>query len=467
MQGISESAHAFGQEIFGQAGWHAATAARWTRIAAGLLRHPAPFVTAAFRDEAEQTAVFRQLRSSNLTVDDVVTAVSDATARKAAAESVVIVPIDGSSIAIRDVDGRKGAGLQSTRSMIAWGFKVMTAIAVTITGVPIGVAGLFWWTRPRSIPKRTADEKNRRRKSKTVMEKESGHWFRLLDAIVARMSAFAPTCTPWFQMDRGADIAELLHHITQRKLLATIRLAHERRDVSAAHRTQLQSVRRARSLGEYALEIPSGRKRAQRQARMSVRACEVAIRIPRTKLTVTINVVHTREVRTTPHDEAPLEWFLYTTAPIRTLDQCTSVIDAYAMRWSIESFHNAWKSGGTRVEQTQLRSETAILKWATVLAAVSLRAIRLAKLGRETPDVPATTEFNKHEIEATILLRKPKGIRIGHVPNMAQMVRWVADLGGYAGSRARTPPGKTVILRGLLDVEAAARALEQRDKMNN
>ena len=465
MKSFSESALAFGQELFGHAGWHAGTAARWSRMAASLLVHPSPFVTGAFRTESEQTAAFRQLRSANLKVDDVVTAVADATARKASVESVVIVPIDGSSIAIRDVDGSKGAGLQSTRSMNSWGFKVMTAIALTVTAVPIGVLGLLWWTRPRRIPRRTAEEKNKRRKSKSVMQKESGNWFRLLDAIVARLREFAPTCTAWFQMDRGADIAELLLHIVQQRLLATVRLAHERRDVSATQRTQLQSVTRSKPRGEYVLEVPAGRKRAQRQARMVVRARNVTIRIPRTLLTVTINVVHTRECGTAPSDETPIEWFLYTTANIETYELCTSIIAAYAKRWCIEEFHNAWKSGGTRVEQTQLRSQTAILKWATVLATVSLRAIRIAKLGREKPDVPASTEFSAHEIEAAILLRKPKGVRLSYVPTMAQMVRWVADLGGYAGSRARSPPGKTVILRGLLDVEAAARALEQQQKL--
>ena len=86
------------------------------------------------------------------------------------------------------------------------------------------------------------------------------------------------------------------------------------------------------------------------------------IPVPRTNQVVTINVVHSREVGTAPRGEKPIEWFLYTTATITTLERCCAVIDAYAKRWSIEEFHNAWKSGGTRVESTQLRSKEAILK---------------------------------------------------------------------------------------------------------
>jgi hypothetical protein len=465
MTSQSESATAFGAQLFGQAGWHGGTAKRWVKMAASLLLHPTPFVTSGMRTEAEQTGAFRQLHSARVSPEQVVEAVGDSTARMVANESMVIVPIDGSSVAVRDPDGRKGAGSQSTRAMTMMGFKVMTAIAVTLTGVAIGVIGLHWWTRPRLVRKRTAKQKKQDRISKSVMQKESGHWFRQLNAIVERLQRLAPQCRAWFQMDRGADIAELLLHIVQHNLLATVRLAHERRGVGAEHRTQIECVKAAKPIGVYTLTVPAGRVRAERSARMVVRASEITIPVPRSKHVVTINVVHTREVGTAPRGEKPIEWFLYTTAAISTMKQCCAAIDAYAKRWSIEEFHNAWKSGGTHVERTQLRSKNAILKWATLLAAVSIRAIRLAKLARETPDVPATTEFSAHEITAAILLKKPKGVGLDHQPNMAQMVRWVADLGGYAGSRAKYPPGKIVILRGLLDVEAAARALEQQDRM--
>ena len=69
------------------------------------------------------------------------------------------------------------------------------------------------------------------------------------------------------------------------------------------------------------------------------------------------------------------------------------------------------------------------------------------------PDAPATVELTDGEIEALIMMkrsRKKKNELVpDDVPSIAQAVRWIADLGGYVGSKSSGPPGATVIARGL------------------
>jgi hypothetical protein len=213
--------------------------------------------------------------------------------------------------------------------------------------------------------------------------------------------------------------------------------------------------------------VSTGRGEDQNEARtakVEVRAVTlpIIVTLPRRSTFVAyFNAVLVKEVGGPPADT--LEWMLLTTHPIETRAQVLDVVRCYCLRWRIEEFHRVWKRGLCRVEDTQLRSRDAIFKWATLLATVATRAMRLTQLARTTPDVPATSELTSVELEALIALREPKGIKPGVTPSLAQAVRWIADLGGYTGPW-NGPPGAAIIGRGLHDVLITARALENRDK---
>ena len=148
-------------------------------------------------------------------------------------------------------------------------------------------------------------------------------------------------------------------------------------------------------------------------------------------------------------------------------DERSTLWKSHSLRWRIEEFHSAWKSGLCCVEDNELRSPEAIQKWAIVLATVAVRAVYLARAARTTPDLPAAAEFTDDEIEATIVLRQPKGVSIEDRPPLHLVVRWIADLGGYTGKSSGGPPGPTVIGRGLLRMEAAACAIKNLRQMQS
>ena len=172
-----------------------------------------------------------------------------------------------------------------------------------------------------------------------------------------------------------------------------------------------------------------------------------------------LGVVLTREVDTTPAGEKPIEWLLYTTRRVATVQQACEVIRAYSLRWRIEEFHKTWKSGLCRVQDTQLRSAPAIQKWAMILAAVAVRAVRLSYAARRTPEAPASDQLTEAEIDAVIVLRRPEGYGLGDRPALHFVVRWIAEIGGYVGKSSGGPPGPIVIGRGLREVESAVRTI--------
>lgn len=115
-----------------------------------------------------------------------------------------------------------------------------------------------------------------------------------------------------------------------------------------------------------------------------------------------------------------------------------------------------WKSGACRVEDTQLRDRASIIRWATILASVAMRIVRMTYLARTRPDTPASAEFSQAEIDAIIATQRPPGCRRGQVPSIGLVVRWLADIGGYTGKSSGGPPGTIVIARGLDRIQVLA-----------
>jgi hypothetical protein len=321
----------------------------------------------------------------------------------------------------------------------------------------LGVCGQEFWTRTFTRIKDT-------RGTRKFGEKESRYWVVVAQQVMAAFHKSAKACVPWFQLDRGGDIGEVLLHAVAKKWRITVRAAWNRRlqdpeDVRYLWETLLKK----REMGRYRLDVPAGKHRQARVACMSVRACTVTLRLKdkRTKKIrfVTIGAVHTREVRTTPTGEKPIEWMLLTTAPIATFADAKQVIDGYAQRWKIELFHRLWKSGRCNVEENHLHTSERILKWATILASVAMRTLQLTLQARTTPEIPADELLSRDEIDAVILLRKPKGYAVGDTPALGITVRWIAEIGGFTNKGKKVHPGKIVVGRGLDRIATAVELL--------
>jgi hypothetical protein len=170
---------------------------------------------------------------------------------------------------------------------------------------------------------------------------------------------------------------------------------------------------------------------------------------------------------TVPRNGTAVHWRLLTNRPIATDDDVLAVLRGYTQRWKIEEFHRTWKSGACRVEESQLRSADAVMKWAIVMAATASRIERLKCLARNEPTIEAAREFTVWEVQAALVLRRRYKAQNQPdptpTPNIAELVRWIAELGGYTGKSSGGPPGAITIRRGLDIVSPVAAALEQLD----
>jgi len=451
---MTTAARAWAYEEFGEAELgDRRRVSRLISLATAAALSPAGTVTAVLHTSAEREGAFRLLENEQVRSTAVAQATHNAAVRRCAGHAWVYVPLDGSSLALTDRIGRRDVGGVGPWYRGGRGLIVSSALAVSPDGTPLGICGQRWWARTAR-----ADE---RRKPHHAMQRETQHGVELLGDLQARFAAEAPGVEPWFQLDRGYDAWPVLLAARDRHLRLTVRAAHSRcvRESRRAPREYLfDAAAAAPLLGSYELEVPGRNGARARRATMAVRARKVTLELKSGSKRcdyVSMHVVFVKERRT----RQPLHWMLLTTVPVGSLADARAVVDGYAARWRIEEFHRAWKSGVCNVEDTQLRSREAILKWATILSAVAARATRLTYLARERPTTPAIEELSREEIDATVALRRPKGIKLGAHPTLAEAVRWIADLGGYTGKSSGGPPGPTVVARGLAKVEILAEGI--------
>jgi hypothetical protein len=445
---------------------------RLVALGAEVARRPSGRVTKVCATSASREGAFRLLENVDVSAAAIQSAVHEATVRRSAGHGHVVVPLDASSLMITD-DGRcKGLGRIGSWSNGAQGIHAMTALAVTGEGMPLGVCGQALWVRSKPS---VHGAKGAKGKTSEVI-----HWCTVLESCHDAFAQHAPDCKPWFQMDRGADCWRVLETVCREKLLATVRSSSNRliegeakklwsklEDSPVFARQRLTVPRRAcvrrrtRFEGKRAVY---NEERPARIASLTVRACRVTLYRAKNVTgaeRVSMNAVLVRESGSAEHR---IEWLLLTTHSIETREDVLAIVHAYSLRWRIEEFHRAWKDGLCRAEQTQLRSRKAISKWVTILATVATRAMRITYLARTNPDTPALDEFSRTELDALFALRQVRNPPEYASLSLKQVVRWIADHGGYTGAW-NGPPGPTVIGRGLHEVLTTARAFEFRDKM--
>ena len=451
--------------------------ARLVAMATEVAKYPGGRVSSVFRRSADRQGAYDFLESKHVDAKAMLAASVEAACVRAAAHPFVFVPLDGTSLNLTDHARSKDFGSVGSRERGARGLKVVDAIMVSPSGVPLGLAAMQWWTR--------GARPTQRLRQRTTEDKEQQHWHDAVDAVTEAIERHAPTTRAWFQLDREGDAQDLLAKLVSSRHLFTVRSQSNRRlsttgvTLPGARRHKMERRRYLRPymsrrpvLGDHLLELPARAGQPARTTCVVVRAAAVVLQLHDRRTSrhraVPMNVVWVREHgrgrrTTTRSGKTPvraIEWMLLTNHPVATLEDALKVIDGYTQRWRIEDFHRAWKRGVCNVEDSQLRARDHVIKWATVLAAVAVRAERLKHLAREKPKAPASSELTVDEIEALTLLKrryaKSNEVVAETAPDLETAVRWIAELGGYIGRRSGGPPGSVTIARGLAQLQVAA-----------
>lgn len=219
-----------------------------------------------------------------------------------------------------------------------------------------------------------------RRAQRAYEDKESFKWQRASERVAKRLGREAmgrviAVC------DREADVYEYLHYKGGADERFVVRAAWDRRVVGEPAQRLFEQLERAPMVGEETVLVMQRGGRRGRMARLGLRAAPVRVRAPR-RATPTgelaLNAVLARELEP-PEGETALCWLLLTSEAVDGLAAVRRVLRYYQLRWRVEEFHKAWKSGA-RVEQRRMHSAENLERIAVILAFIAVRLLQLREV---------------------------------------------------------------------------------------
>jgi hypothetical protein len=338
----------------------------------------------------------------------------------------------------------QGLGPRSSSNPIALGLFMHSVLAVTVSGIPLGLLYQDIWARD---PQRTGKTFQRRRLP--IESKESFKWLKALEESAAIVPEHIKTVMVG---DREADIAELFQKAIAGGHHLLVRAAHNRR-ITEEHqllKAQLQSMP---ITGTCIVPIPRKpeRKLPPRDAKLMVRFGKVTICPAHTQTkqptSGSLLAILAEEIET-PAGEEPIRWMLLTTVPVLCLQDAIEKIEWYRERWKIERFHYVLKSG-CKVEDLQLETAERLKNAIALYSIVAWRLSWITYQSRVTPDAPCSIILETHEWQMLYCVVKQTKTAPDVPPTLKEAVYLLARLGGFLGRKGDGEPGVKVLWRGL------------------
>lgn len=331
-----------------------------------------------------------------------------------------------------------------------WGLFGHSALALTPTGEPLGLLHLDVWARdPAEHGKKHA------RRRKITAEKESRKWGEAHAAVEAALPD-GPTIL--LIQDREGDVFAFLARPRRPHVHFLLRAYHPRRVLLPAAETApatppvspptlLAVAAQAPVLATLTVAVSATTGQRQRQAHLTVRACQVELRRPRSvakEVAAASQVLWVLRATETdpPPGVRPVDWVLLSTSPVPDGETALALVGYYARRWGIERLHYTLKSG-LGAERLQFDDGASLQNALAVLYLVAWRLLALTHHARTSPEAPATTLFDP--VELTVLARVTRR----PVATCREAVRALARCGGWEDYPSAGEPGVLAVWRGL------------------
>ena len=423
--------------------------ARFAQTLATMAAKPLDSFPQAVESAAEAKAMYRFFSNKRLTTTHFLQPLVDATVNGCRGHAVVLAVQDTTSLNYTTLKHTKGLGLLND-SLHARGLHLHTTMALRSDGVPLGLLGQHYWSRPVEPTALPPDPK------RPIKEKESYKWLRGIEAAEAALESLPESERPRLihVMDREGDIHEVLERITDSPHGAVIRSV-QNRSVDGSINKSIEAVRAAPLLGIHRLDVPAKHGQPRRKARCELRSVTLTI-TPNLKKhpdrkPLTWTLVETREVDA-PAGVEPLCWLLWTTEPAGSRAQIIGVLNIYKLRWHIEDFHLTLKSG-CRAEALELETADRLIKALMLYSMIAVRIVALRDLARQEPDAPCTTILSTdawHALFAKFEKKTPGPDT--PVPTVRQAILWIGRLGGHLNRKRDGMPGVRTLWRGWRDL---------------
>ena len=411
-----------------------------------------PFVC---QDWANTKAAYRSLSNERVSEADILTGHFNSTRdRFAAADGLVLVLHDTTEFTYQRENthaigvtkainsGRDQAG--RLRSHTVCGILMHSSLVVTLSGLPLGLAAIKFWTRKKF--KGTKALKRKINPTRVpIEEKDSYRW---LENMKQSTDLLAEPGRCVHIGDRESDIYELFCAAQDAGTHFLVRTCVDRLAGDGTH-TIAHAMKEVSLKGIHRIEV--------RDDKGDMDVAELEIRYARIRALPPIGkqkhyppldlvVLHACE-RGAPENRKAINWKLLTNLSVSSRKEAIEKLDWYAMRWKIETFHKILKSG-CRAEAAKLRTAERLTNLIVVYCIVSWRVFWMTMLARVAPQAPATVALSEMELRLLDHMIKDAGSK-SRRKTLGRYLIKLARLGGYLARASDPPPGNMVMWRGL------------------
>ena len=332
----------------------------------------------------------------------------------------------------------------SPQHYVVCGILMHSSLAVTMGGLPLGLAAMKFWTR-KKFKGCNALKKKINPTRVPIEMKESIRW---LENLRQSTALFQDPRRCVHIGDRESDIYELFCTAQAAETHFLVRTCVDRLAGDGKH-TIADEMNEVRVKGLHRIDVRD-KKGHLSKAILEIKYRRIRVLPPINKKRrypeLTLTVIHAQE-RGTPQGREKIDWKLITDLPVNSREEVMEKLRWYSMRWKIETFHKILKSG-CKAEESRLRTAARLANLIAVFCILSWRIFWLTMINRALPDASPTLVFTALEIRLLDHLTKGKGER-AQKTSVSSYLAQLARLGGYLARSGDSPPGNKVIWKGL------------------
>lgn len=428
-----------------------------------LAEKPSLGLPGAMGSEAALEGAYRFLKNPRVNPQRILGAHVEATCERAAQEVVCLVIHDTT---VLKFNHREGLGVISRANVR--GFYAHFALCVGMESeVPLGILGIEEYVR--------SGKKGTGGHSRNNEASEYHRWARLVEKAENNLSERTQAI---HVMDREGDSYDHYCSFVEAGYRFVIRATHDRKledgklfeklkDLPGIYEREVPLSKRNGGRTRYKTNLKIHPARESRIARLKFSATEVTVKRPNTssatQKNMTLNVVNVTELNP-PDGQKPVNWVLWTTERISTVDEVLKIVDIYRNRWIIEEFFKAIKTG-CAFEKRQLEGFGSLANALAVFSIVAWRLLALRSLSRTNPNAKAEGILTPLQVKILKAISKKK---LSEEPTVFEALHAIAAIGGHIPNNG--PPGWMVLGRGfenILLLERHYQALKEVDDAIN
>lgn len=429
---------------------------RLVTLATSLAQHVGLSIVKSSHSAAEVEGAYRLMRNPEVLPEAIAQAGFTATAKAAQACPLLLALEDTTTITFTHSTAREELGNTSTsphsRGLLAHSVLLFAPDTARI----IGLIDQQRWSRDAS-----GYGKKHQRRQRPYEEKESFKWQQASQLMAQRLgdvqSRVISVC------DREADIGQYLDYKISHGQRFVVRAAQNRRIEGSTDRL-FELPETLTQAGSHVLNVVQKGGRAAREVQMFVSYSPVQIKhSDGSGRLLPVTYICCRE-----EAENGACWHLLTSEKVENTAQARQIISYYERRWLIEEYHKAWKSGGTRVEESRMQTRDNLERMVVVLAFIAVRVMALRQGGLTEKTLNASCEQVLSPVEWKLLWVKQEGKALpDRPPNLKWAYLALAKMGRWHDSKRTGRAGWVVMwdgwfrLQNIVEGYQLAKSLDQ------